>query len=317
MAFDTCASAGCHNFHDNRALYEDFLLRHGAGGKLNDEALLPERGLRDYLVSMEVVDGEPLDAAAMDGGALQPAPQVVDDWAHTAHAQSGVNCSSCHQVRDAAGKQAWVKKPDHTACANCHKEEVDGFLGGLHGMRLKQGMTPMRPAEAQLPMKASAAHASLTCSSCHASHRFDTRKAAVDACLGCHDDTHTRAYQASPHFRLWQAELGGAGAPGSGVSCASCHLPRVSFTTPDDEVRILVQHNQNDTLRPNEKMVRSVCLDCHGLQFSLDALADAKLVARNFRGLPGQHVDSIRMALEAERRAAARKAADTPPGDEE
>ncbi len=28
LAFSTCASAGCHNFHDNRALYEDFLTKH-------------------------------------------------------------------------------------------------------------------------------------------------------------------------------------------------------------------------------------------------------------------------------------------------
>ena len=29
LSFDTCASAGCHNYHDNRALYEDFLTTHG------------------------------------------------------------------------------------------------------------------------------------------------------------------------------------------------------------------------------------------------------------------------------------------------
>jgi len=28
LAFDSCASAGCHNYHDNRALYEDFLIEH-------------------------------------------------------------------------------------------------------------------------------------------------------------------------------------------------------------------------------------------------------------------------------------------------
>ena len=28
LAFDSCASAGCHNYHDNRALYEEFLVRH-------------------------------------------------------------------------------------------------------------------------------------------------------------------------------------------------------------------------------------------------------------------------------------------------
>ena len=28
LTFDTCATAGCHNYHDNRALYEDFLVEH-------------------------------------------------------------------------------------------------------------------------------------------------------------------------------------------------------------------------------------------------------------------------------------------------
>jgi len=28
LEFTTCASSGCHNFHDNRALYEDFLVKH-------------------------------------------------------------------------------------------------------------------------------------------------------------------------------------------------------------------------------------------------------------------------------------------------
>jgi hypothetical protein len=30
MAFSTCESSGCHNFHDNRALYEEFLNKHRA-----------------------------------------------------------------------------------------------------------------------------------------------------------------------------------------------------------------------------------------------------------------------------------------------
>ena len=67
--------------------------------------------------------------------------------------------------------------------------------------------------------------------------------------------------------------------------------------------RVLVQHNQNATLRPNDKMLRGACLNCHGLAFSLDALADAALVERNFAGRPAVHVKSVEMALEAERRA--------------
>lgn len=31
LAFQRCNSAGCHNLHDNRALYEDFLVRHATG----------------------------------------------------------------------------------------------------------------------------------------------------------------------------------------------------------------------------------------------------------------------------------------------
>ena len=28
LGFAGCALAGCHNYHDNRALYEDFLVAH-------------------------------------------------------------------------------------------------------------------------------------------------------------------------------------------------------------------------------------------------------------------------------------------------
>jgi hypothetical protein len=43
-------------------------------------------------------------------------------------------------------------------------------------------------------------------------------------------------------------------------------------------------------------MTRTVCLDCHGLEFSLSALADSLLVATNFRGRPARSVASIQMA---------------------
>jgi hypothetical protein len=139
--------------------------------------------------------------------------------------------------------------------------------------------------------------------SCHAAHTFDTRRAAVKACTSCHDDAHTRAYLDSKHHLLWRNELEGIGAPNSGVSCATCHLPRAQIAHGGD-TRVVVQHNQNDNLRPNEKMIRSVCMNCHGLRFSIDALADAKLVASNFTGRPGIHIESIDWAmrrLQAER----------------
>lgn len=43
-------------------------------------------------------------------------------------------------------------------------------------------------------------------------------------------------------------------------------------------------------------MIREVCMNCHGLGFSIDALADPKLIANNFQGRPSQHIKSIQMA---------------------
>ena len=37
-------------------------------------------------------------------------------------------------------------------------------------------------------------------------------------------------------------------------------------------------------------------MDCHGLGFSIDALADSKLVASNFQGKPAKKIESIEMA---------------------
>jgi hypothetical protein len=160
-------------------------------------------------------------------------------------------------------------------------------------------------------MRPDAAHEALTCSTCHRPHRDDTRSAAVDACLGCHADRHSRAFKGSPHEALWQGEFKGDLPPGSGVSCASCHMPRVRIATEQGS-RMSVQHNQNDTLQPNEKMARPVCMNCHGLGFTLDALADDELIARNFKGAPSRHVPSIDMALKKQLQERARRGSTQP-----
>jgi hypothetical protein len=223
------------------------------------------------------------------------------EWAASAHASARVNCSDCHGAAD-----VWVARPKHAACQRCHESEAKGFLSGMHGMRLADGLTPelspMTPAQARLPMQPLAAHRELGCQSCHGAHAYDRQHAATDACLDCHADDHSKAYRSSPHADLLAADLAGRAPPGTGVSCATCHLPRQSDGT--------VQHNQNDNLRPNEKMVRGVCLHCHGLEFTLDALADAELVKANFRGRPVQHVrslDMIRAQLAGRNRGAADK----------
>lgn len=308
MGFETCASSGCHNFHDNRALYEDFLVKHADKPDLLAKAVLPERDFRKVLEDLASYpfDRQPLrELGAGDadhGGQLRGDAGIEADWLATAHARSGVNCSGCHAPPGKDGTAAWTEKPDHAVCAGCHAAEAKGFLAGRHGMRLAQKLPPMTPAAARLPMKGDAHGEALGCTSCHAAHRFDTRRAAAESCTACHDDRHTRAYEGSPHHALWVKEQAGELPPGSGVTCATCHLPRVEHRQ-DDVRRVLVQHNQNDTLRPSEKMIRPVCMNCHGLAFSIDALADDRLVAENFRGKPARRVESIDMALDAERRA--------------
>jgi len=299
MAFNTCNSAGCHKFHDNRALYEDFLAKHINDPVHRSKAILPARNFREVAADWP---GYPSDRFPLKPQTKADAPadlmqsgEAVADWLATAHAKAGVNCSGCHKASNETSA-AWVRKPDHKACAGCHEPESKGWLAGKHGMRLAAELSPMTPGQARQSMHGKVADTTMGCTSCHAAHRFDTRKAAVEACVGCHRDQHTEAYQRSPHYALWKKELSGDAPAGSGVSCASCHLPRDEYRAPGLDIkRVLVQHNQNDNLRPNEKMIRPVCMNCHGLGYSIDALADSKLVAENFKGQPRAHIKSLDM----------------------
>jgi predicted CXXCH cytochrome family protein len=298
FSYTSCATSGCHNYHDNTALYEDFLVKHAREPHFKKSATRPTRNPLASLIQSGNTAITPLKTGDQDAPpSVKPDAALLHEWEGTAHAKAGVNCTGCHATQErGAMARRWSDKVDHSACASCHREETDGFLAGKHGMRLAHGLTPMLPALARLPMKREAVHRELNCVSCHGAHEFDTRKAAVDSCLSCHNDGHSLAYKQSPHFDLWSKELGGEAPTGSGVSCATCHLPREGGQA-DGAVRVLVQHNQNLNLRPNEKMIRSVCLDCHGLEFSIDALADAALVRNNFIGRPARHVESIDLAL--------------------
>ncbi len=330
LAFDTCATAGCHNYHDNRALYEDFL-----AGRAGEPALRPEP-VNAAAARLRTRD-RPARAALGRDEAVAPAAAIADtnilmDWAGSGHAAAGVNCAACHAEDLSAGAgpaevaARWVGAPSTAACRSCHEPQARSFARGRHGMREHPGVAPPRdpaaglertglsravpgivagwladpvpPArmtvgEARLPMRADAgAHRALDCGACHGPHDVDTAQAAVEACASCHDDRHTRAYFDGPHHGLWQAERSGQAPPGAGVSCATCHMP-----VTEGRDTIAANHNQNNTLRPSEKMIRPVCLDCHGLQFSLDALADADLVEGNFRGTPAVRVESVEWAV--------------------
>jgi len=310
LAFDTCGSAGCHNFHDNRALYADFLVKHSGEP---DDLVVQRVALIDFLdkVGKPAKPPKTLTAADADAPAAHRGDaKVTADWAADAHAKNGVNCTGCHTKKTEPG--IWIAAPGIDTCKSCHGNEARTFTEGRHGMRLRDGLwashdgplglfkaarlTPMTPAAARLPMKAAAAHKELTCNTCHAAHGYDLAAAQVTACAGCHDDAHTKAYFASPHYDLFKKEATRRAPRGSGVSCATCHMPVVEEKDEFGNKAIFVTHNQNDNLRPNEKMTRGVCANCHGLQFTLDALADRKLIDMNFNGSPGVHIDSIEWA---------------------
>lgn len=330
LTFHTCASAGCHNFHDNRALYEDFLVKHGNDPALLDDLVHPAAAVARAITPPDA-DAIKTYLSGVDAPASARDADAEDHWAHSAHAASDVGCASCHAAAAETKAQIeaeWVAAPPEAVCSDCHRAEAKTFAMGRHGMRrhpeiakprdaerqLKSlGMSepsdamvevietyladPDRPpamstSEARVSLKSDAHGQDLTCSTCHAPHEQDLGFAAVDACLTCHNDDHSLAYKSSPHFALWEAEQAGDLPPGNGVTCATCHMPQT-----ERGGKILTNHNQNETLRPNEKMIRPTCMSCHGLAFAIDALADPALVQNNFSGQPDRHIESIDWAL--------------------
>lgn len=330
LDYTTCASSGCHNYHDNKALYEDFLAKHGQDPWMTSA---PVSALAIEARSRTRPDDVTLYLAAVDAPEVGRDPKIEQDWAHSAHAVAEVGCADCHARKAKTAQEIeeqWLAEVDMKTCARCHRGEASTFAQGRHGMRNHPELAKPRKADKQIrsltgykvekesrvatllaflddpapPAKMSVAdarvdlhpdaHGELTCSTCHAPHEADIRKAAVESCTSCHADDHSAAYEGSPHHDLWEAELANDLPPGSGVTCATCHMPRME----DDETgEPFVQHNQNATLRPNEKMIRPVCMDCHGLPFAIDALADPALVANNFRGQPSVHIESVTWAL--------------------
>ena len=281
LAFTTCNNAGCHNYHDNRSLYEGFLAKH-----LDENDYLPN--------AKELPLSERTTVKTIKADGPSPInPIIHQDWLGTSHAKAGVNCKDCHTSES---QPEWNDKVSYKRCQDCHEYETEGFLSGKHGMRLAAGLSPMTPGIARLDMKKSAAHSQLNCISCHSDHRFDIKSAAVDACLNCHNDEHSLNYKSSPHFTHWQRDLRNDSQT-TGVSCATCHMPRVKVGG-----KIKVEHNQSSTIRPNEKMLRTSCMKCHGLGFSIDSMADTELIRKNFKGKATENIESLNWVKKREKK---------------
>ena len=330
LEFDTCASAGCHNFHDNRALYEDFLVKHAGEHWTSIPAVHPAGVIA---ADRDRPDATEIQAylASLDAPQNARDAKIEDHWAASAHASAEVGCASCHAPKSETAAEIeanWIDVPGEEICATCHKGQAKTFALGRHGMRrhpeiakprkverqLKElgwkeppesviaaledylddpsPAPEMSTAEARVTLKPDAHGETLTCMSCHGPHEQDLQFARVGACLGCHADEHSLSYETSPHHEISQAEIRGLSEPGTGVTCATCHMPGAVR-----KGAVTTNHNQNDTLFPNEKMIRPVCMECHGLGFAIDALADPALVRNNFSGQPDRHIESIDWAV--------------------
>ena len=198
--------------------------------------------------------------------------------------------------------------------------------------KAKHTFAPISPGESHLAFHEESLNASHGCNACHGAHNYETTFAAKDACLSCHKDEHSLSFESSKHGILRKAAIDQGLPLENTVSCATCHMPRISagkikvengtldaktvsdkaMTTArngeSDAAKDLmvelwrVQHNQNWNLRPNEKMIRPVCMNCHGLEFAIDALADPELIKSNFSGQPSKHVESVDWVLERDKR---------------
>ncbi len=281
LAPTTCGDAGCHNYHDGSVLRKEHLLAHQGDPDLLDRPAVLARVLP--------AAGRPAPGAAHLPAGLAAPTGLVAAWRRSAHAGLDVGCASCHER---SGRL--VLRPGREFCQGCHAFEVDTFLSGKHGLRARLGLPALRPRDARLPMKpeAMAGPHRLDCTACHDPHSVDTRPAATRACLGCHDDRHSRSFAVSPHARIVPA---GGGRPGTQeVTCATCHLPRVEVEGRGG-TRVAVNHNNSLTLAPPDRMAATVCGSCHGLEFSLAALLDRSLVDNNFAGRPRGRLKSFEM----------------------
>lgn len=290
LSDDSCGD--CHNYHDNTDLNEGFLAKHLDEPHTLDAPVVP---LRDYMAFYNRFGNKETGSLTAN---QHDAPKqftrhhlAVEVWAKSSHAKSGVNCSDCHRNEKTS---KWDDRVDIKSCKRCHSEQVKGFYESRHGMRLAQNLSAMTPYKGRLEMHDKNLHSSLGCESCHKSHEYTTDESVFEACVACHKDDHTIAYKNSKHYDLLMAERAGDIAEGSGVSCATCHFPR-EYRSEGDKQFVVVQHNQNANLRPRSKQIKSVCIHCHGLGFTLDALADDELAKNNYQGQPSVHLESLEM----------------------
>lgn len=224
--------------------------------------------------------------------------KIEQQWQGSVHALTEVNCSSCHQSEET---NKFIVKPTQESCKSCHENSVDTFLLGKHGIRTLEGLSPLTPAMAHLPMKNGSLDRQLDCNSCHNVHTVNTYEASVDSCLSCHNDNHSLNYKNSPHAQIFR-EIGTLPRPNAeSVTCATCHLPRES----EDEV--LVNHNNTYTLKPRDRMVKEVCMNCHGVEHAYNSIFDDELVEANFARPSNREMRTFKLVRDLEKKRSSKE----------
>src|SRR5262249_3240445 len=106
----SCMNRGCHNFHDNRALYEDFLKKHIDEPNQLAKAVVALRPSGPMGKDVKPLTAKDNDAPA----AANPTQAQITEWEGSAHAKADVNCVGCHRVSDpATGAARWQSLIDH------------------------------------------------------------------------------------------------------------------------------------------------------------------------------------------------------------
>ncbi|MEM6451120.1 MAG: cytochrome c3 family protein [Cyanobacteria bacterium P01_D01_bin.105] len=235
---------------------------------------------------------------------------INQQWQTSAHALNNINCTSCHQAEE---DNAFIASPTHESCQSCHESAVDTFLLGKHGIRLLEDASPLQPKMARLPMQHDAFTQQMNCNTCHNVHTTNTVQASVDACLTCHNDNHSLNYQNSQHGKaVFAAITDNPTLPRPDetmVTCATCHLPRTAQKKGDSTLLVKVNHNNTYNLKPRDRMVGDVCMNCHGVEYSYNSIFDDELVEANFDRPPTLEHPSFELVRAAEEKRSG-KAAD-------
>ena len=69
-----------------------------------------------------------------------------------------------------------------------------------------------------------------------------------------------------------------------------------------DNVFTLVNHNNTYTLLPRDRMVKDVCMNCHGMEYSYNSIFDDELVEANFDRPPSEVLQTLELVHAFEER---------------